>query len=121
MMCYYIRLLRLIEERKYYRLLRRISGTNNETLKDCTYMGWLERKGFQLDVRTNCDKFKDFIERFSTEEEGRVITCDDKCMWRISKMQEFSLNFFISRATRCLNFNTMILFFTSYHLVINVF
>jgi hypothetical protein len=44
------------------------------------YMGWLERKVFQLDVRTNCDKFKDFIERFSTEEEGRVITCDDKCM-----------------------------------------
>lgn len=73
----------------------RMCGTkNNEALEDCTYMGWLERKGFQLDVRTNCDKFKDFFERFSTEEEGRVITCDDKCMWRIFKMQEFSLNFF---------------------------
>jgi hypothetical protein len=79
-----------------YRLLRRISGTNTEALEDCTYMGWLERKVFQLDVRTNCDKFKDFFERFSTEEEGRVITCDDKCMWRILKMQEFSLNFFIT-------------------------
>jgi hypothetical protein len=54
------------------------------------------KKGIQLDVRTNCDKFKDFFERFSTEEEGRVITCDDKCMWRILKMQEFSLNFFIT-------------------------
>jgi hypothetical protein len=79
-----------------YRLLRRMYGTNTEALEDCTYMGWLERKVFQLDVRTNCDKFKDFFERFSTEEEGRVITCDDKCMWRILKMQEFSLNFFIT-------------------------
>jgi hypothetical protein len=79
-----------------YRLLRRMCGTNNEALEDCTYMGWLERKVFQLDVRTNCDKFKDFFERFSTEEGGRMITCGDKCMWRILKMQEFSLNFFLA-------------------------
>ena len=28
----------------------RMCGTNNEALENCTYMGWLERKVFQLDV-----------------------------------------------------------------------
>jgi hypothetical protein len=71
MMCYYIRLLRLIEERitiGYYggcvELIMR-----HWKIFVLTWDGW--KRGYSiLDVRTNCDKFKDFFERFSTEEEG---------------------------------------------------
>jgi len=40
-------------------------------MQKCGYTGCLEERLFQLDVRTNCDKFKDFCCGLFTEEGGR--------------------------------------------------